>query len=43
MSPEDTQVVDIHFAFNNKKLLKLLARRAKALEKSKFDKKRKIE
>ena len=43
LDPSETNIVDIQFAFNNTKLLKLLTKRSKALEKADFEKQRQIE
>ena len=43
MDPAKTDIVDIRFAYYNKDMLKLLAKRGKALRATKFDKMRKYE
>ena len=43
MGEEETRIVDIHFTFWNKSMLKLLMKRANALRKVKFEKVKKIE
>ena len=40
MDPTKTDIVDIRFAYYNKDMLKLLAKRGKALRATKFDKMR---
>ena len=38
MAPEETEIVDIRFSFDNKKLLKVLESRSRKLNKKRFEK-----